>query len=178
MSLLCLIRFVVLTALLAAAPSRSHAASAPRPADEVFQLSAGRDDEQAIELKWSIAEGNYIYRDRIGATLDGQPVKFMSPHGEVKDDPDFGKVEVYRRMVSLVLSPLGLPAKGQVLVTYQGCAEDVLCYPPITKAVNLATLIVSDPKESRRDGSSSIAYRSASGQAHRSRMNPAAPKLR
>jgi thiol:disulfide interchange protein DsbD len=91
--------------------------------------------------------GHYLYRDRIAATLNGKPLKITPAHGEVKDDPTFGLTEVYHASGMATIAAGDLPASGKIQVTYQGCAENVLCYPPITKAIDLETLAVTDPDE-------------------------------
>ena len=62
-----------------------------RPSSFAPQL----DEEEGIELTWSIAPGYYLYRDKIVVTLDGQRVRIATEKGEPKDDPNFGMTEVY-----------------------------------------------------------------------------------
>lgn len=33
-----------------------------------------------------------------------------------------------------------LPEQGELVVTYEGCGQNAICYPPIRKAIDLATL--------------------------------------
>lgn len=129
------------------------AAPAPRPADEVFRLSADRNQQQGIALTWSIAPGHYLYRDRLQVTFNERPVRLATPPGERKNDPNYGEVEIYRDAVSATIAQQDLPNTGQLVVTYQGCAEDVLCYPPVTKMLDPASLATSGTRESRRDRS-------------------------
>ena len=107
-----------------------------------FVLSAAAVGPDAIEARWDIAEGYYIYRDRIrfraadgsGATLG----EAGFPKGKLKDDAYFGPMEVYYDSVAArvpVVGAVGTPV--DVDITYQGCAEAGLCYPPITKTVSL-----------------------------------------
>ena len=63
--------FVTLLLRLMAAAGPVLAAS-PMPADQAFQLRAQLDEEEGIELIWTIAPGYYLYRDKIVVTLDGQ----------------------------------------------------------------------------------------------------------
>ncbi|MBX9647743.1 MAG: protein-disulfide reductase DsbD [Xanthobacteraceae bacterium] len=120
------------------------AASAPLPADQAFQLRAQLDEEEGIELSWTIAPGYYLYRDRIVVTLDGQRIRTASEKGEPKDDPNFGMVEVYHGTGMATVPAELLPEKGRLVVTYQGCGENTICYPPISKTVDLATLLVEE----------------------------------
>ena len=112
--------------------------------DVAFVLSAVAAGSDVIEARWEIAPGYYLYRERFrfaaaagsGVTL-GQ-VGF--PAGKIKDDEYFGPMEVYYDSVAARV-PVSRPAaSGTVVdvdVTYQGCAEAGLCYPPITKTVSL-----------------------------------------
>jgi len=119
-------------------------AAAPLPADQAFQLRAQLDEEEGIELTWSIASGYYLYRERIVVTLDGQRIRIAAKKGEAKDDPNFGLTEVYHGTGIATVPAELLPEKGRIVVTYQGCAENSICYPPISKTIDLATLLIED----------------------------------
>jgi len=122
-------------------------AVAPMPADQVFQLRAQLDAEEGIELIWTIAPGYYLYRDKIVVTLDGQRIRFATDKGEPKDDPNFGMTEVYHASTIATVPAELLPETGRIVVTYQGCGENTICYPPIAKTVDLATLLIADAPE-------------------------------
>jgi len=110
-------------------------AAAPLPPEQVFAVEAARAPDGGIDLAFSIRDGYYLYRDRISVTTDGaaaQPVVVELPSGKVKDDPNFGRVEIYRGTVDGHLS--GDPRSDWTLaVRYQGCADAGLCYPPQTR---------------------------------------------
>ena len=106
-------------------------------------LSAAAAGPDAIETRWEIAEGYYLYRnkflfrvaDATGASLGDAGF----PAGEMKDDEYFGPMEVYYGSVA-ALVPVARAAGSNLVdvdVTYQGCADAGLCYPPITKTVSL-----------------------------------------
>ena len=86
--------FVTLLLRLVAAAAPVLAAT-PMPADQAFQFRAQLDEEEGVELIWSIAPDYYLYRDRIVVTLDGQRIRIATEKGEPKDDPNFGMTEVY-----------------------------------------------------------------------------------
>jgi thiol:disulfide interchange protein DsbD len=117
-------------------------AAGPKPADRVFRLSVALGEEDELQLNWTIEPGHYLYRDKFVAMLGGRPVKLETAKGETKDDPTFGPTEIYRRTAAAYVDPV--PQVGELLITYQGCGEDAICYPPVTKAIDLATLAVSD----------------------------------
>src|SRR5690606_16865136 len=97
----------------------------------------------SLSVEWDIADGYYLYRDRIAArTADGAALTVETPSGLKKDDPNFGPSEIYYRRAEAVLSEPGL---GPVEITYQGCQEDGICYAPETRLVDPVSLAVSDP---------------------------------
>lgn len=113
------------------------------PADQVFHVSASAAGPDSIRLDWTIRAGYYLYRSRLkvvdaaGGTLG----TLQLPQGQIKMDPYFGREEIYRLNVAGVL-PLengSRSAAGDVplRVTYQGCADAGLCYPPITKTLTV-----------------------------------------
>src|SRR5579885_3433724 len=116
------------------------------PPDQVFRFSAVAKDAKTLELRWGINEGFYLYRQRFDIKSDNPDVQLGTPdfpQGEIKNDPNFGTSEVYVKDIS-VLVPVTVSngaSKFKLMVTYQGCAEAGLCYPPQTKTqdVDLAT---------------------------------------
>ncbi|MBN8921263.1 MAG: protein-disulfide reductase DsbD, partial [Rhizobiales bacterium] len=60
--------------------------------------------------------------------------------GETKDDPTFGTTEIYRGQLSVALAAAELRGERRVLVSYQGCSEKGVCFPPQIAAVDLDTL--------------------------------------
>jgi thiol:disulfide interchange protein DsbD len=113
------------------------------PPDQAFRFSALPDGPESIRLIWGVTDGYYLYRARIKASSDNAQVKLGDlalPTGETKMDEYFGKQEVYHHdvvgSISVARSSSGdltVPLK----ITYQGCATAGLCYPPITKVVNV-----------------------------------------
>ena len=117
--------------------------------DAAFVLSATAAGPGIIEARWDIADGYYLYRDKFrfrpaegsGATLG----EAGFPKGTIKDDEYFGPMEVYYGSVlaHVPVAATGVAAAAaagtaiDVDVTYQGCAEAGLCYPPITRTVSL-----------------------------------------
>ena len=111
--------------------------------DVAFVLSAAAGDPGAIEARWDIAQGYYLYRDKFRfRAADGTGASLGEagfPKGKIKDDEYFGPMEVYYGSVAARV-PVAGAAPGGVIdvdITYQGCADAGLCYPPITKTVSL-----------------------------------------
>ena len=106
-----------------------------------FTLVATRDANLALHLRWTIAPGSYLYRDRIRAEAGaGAELPVSTPPAQTKDDPNFGPTEVYHDSVEAIVPGAALASLRDVRVTYQGCAERGICYPPVTKRLDLASL--------------------------------------
>ncbi|MCF6322934.1 MAG: protein-disulfide reductase DsbD [Gammaproteobacteria bacterium] len=108
--------------------------------DDAFIFSSEIQDPNTLVLRWDVAENYYLYRGRFAFKLvDTEGVEllpFRAPKGVLKEDENFGEMEVYfnEAVVTLPLKRTNLAAMPLTLsVTYQGCAEDGFCYPPITK---------------------------------------------
>lgn len=116
-----------LVALLAAAAA--YALEPPLPMNEAFRLEATRDGTD-IALRWRLEDGYYLYREHLTAIgPDGTPLKLSTQPGVIKQDPGFGSTEVYYGSATATISA---PASGNVKLTYQGCQDRGLCYPPTT----------------------------------------------
>lgn len=119
------------------------------PPDVAFKLKLNAVDAENIQAAFTIAPGYYLYRERIKfeipATNDGKPntaqiASITLPKGEIKDDPNFGKQEVYHHDFNANIKLANISGNEvMIAATYQGCSEKGLCYAPIKKtiAVNL-----------------------------------------
>lgn len=111
------------------------------PADQAFTVDAVGAGPSVLDVRLTVAKGTYLYRERLAAQLTpaqgGNPVTldWDVPAGEVKHDPNFDKdVEVYHHDVAAKLViPAGLTGAQRLKVTYQGCADAGICYPPQNK---------------------------------------------
>jgi thioredoxin:protein disulfide reductase len=107
------------------------------PVDNAFVFTSQRLDSGETQLFWQIADGYYLYQKRL--KFDGLPTELQPalPQGEAHSDEFFGEQQVYRQGLELKV-PAG--ASGQVNVSYQGCADAGLCYPPQTRVVDLGQI--------------------------------------
>ena len=113
--------------------------------DEAFVLDATLAEDGSLLASWTIADGYYLYRHQFG--FDTRPdstialSEFEIGPGKVKVDEYFGEVEVYYHDAR-VRVPLRSTANSaepfEVGVSYQGCADRGLCYPPETKWIRFA----------------------------------------
>lgn len=109
------------------------------PVDQAFRLEQRRDAEGRTQVRFTIAEGYYLYRQRFAFEADPglltAPVAL--PPGEPKHDEWFGDVQVYHAGVDIPL-PLAPDQGGRIKITYQGCADRGLCYPPETRTLDIS----------------------------------------
>ncbi len=161
-----LLPIALLAALAAAMFAPSAGAGRFLPPDQAFHLDA-RAASGAILLDWRIAEGYYLYQDRFKITAERGTIGSVSfPPGEVKDDPNFGRVTVYRGRVRLKVPVKQIPLDGRMTLsaTYQGCADAGLCYAPITRHISLMLPAAAAPAVGSPPGGGTVASSSASEQ--------------
>ena len=104
------------------------------PVDKAFVLTSERLDSGETQLFWQITDGYYLYQKRLkfdGLAAENAPAL---PEGESHSDEYFGEQPVYRQGLELKIPAT---AKGQIKVSYQGCADAGLCYPPQTRVIDL-----------------------------------------
>jgi len=99
------------------------------PVEQAFQFDFNQHGNKLL-LSWQIAEGYYLYQHRTKAKTDESEldVKFLQP-GKDKYDEYFGDVVVYYHESQVEIDVSGIQA-NEILLTYQGCADAGLCYPP------------------------------------------------
>jgi len=109
--------------------------------DVAFVLTSEAQSVNTVELNWRIADGYYLYKERIKlAPADAaRPVgAIVLPKGEAHHDEYFGDQEIYRGSLDGTFSVPPGAKTVDVNVTYQGCADAGLCYPPITKTLSVS----------------------------------------
>ncbi|MBU1191568.1 MAG: protein-disulfide reductase DsbD [Gammaproteobacteria bacterium] len=106
-------------------------------------ITASADGAELL-VRWDIEDGYYLYRDKFRIALESsegvtlQDAQF--PAGEFKDDETFGRVEVYHHLVEarVPLSRSQTDATSlRIKLSYQGCAEAGICYPPQNKILDV-----------------------------------------
>jgi thiol:disulfide interchange protein DsbD len=104
-----------------------------------FQLSTRALDAGRIELRFEVAPGYHLYRDKLNVQAvpgDVRLGELQIPPGKVVFDETFKKdVEIFDQAVALVLpvEQVGT-APFKLIVGNQGCADKGLCYPPMERA--------------------------------------------
>lgn len=111
------------------------------PVSQAFQLNLIDTSADSIKLQFVAAEGYYLYRHRFQFRTEPADMGLGAaqlPEGEKKHDEYFGDVEVYHGILDINLPRKANDARPFTLVvTYQGCADKGLCYPPETQRLSV-----------------------------------------
>lgn len=111
------------------------------PVRQAFQLSLVDTTAEAIKLRLVATEGYYLYRHRFQFRTEPADIglgEAQLPDGQKKHDEYFGDVEVYHGILDIDLPRKpGDTRPFTLVVTYQGCADKGLCYPPETERMTI-----------------------------------------
>lgn len=116
--------------------------------DAAFKLDLSAIDAQTIKARFTVAPGYYLYKERIKLNVkspaEAKVAKIILPAGEMKEDHNFGKQEVYHHDFNANIQlPATLKSKVTVDASYQGCSEKGLCYAPIKKSYTVDFAAIS-----------------------------------
>ena len=146
------------------------------PVDDAFQFSAAKSDNQEnVIVKWSIAEGYYLYQEKISVKLNQAetpsfdvPTFSISP--EDYNDPYFGLMKIFKKPVQAIFKASHPPLKAEdvVEIAYQGCTSG-FCYPPEVKEIKVADLPVAQIANTEKTSEKSTAL-SAQPKAEQDRL--------
>ncbi|MEM5529902.1 protein-disulfide reductase DsbD [Gammaproteobacteria bacterium AS21] len=126
----------------------SSTRSDPVHVDEAFTLQIEPITENQYLLRWDILDDYYLYDNRMSFSVgDGITIKEMSRSPtKPKDDPLFGKVDVYYHSSEVVLQFNNVSEAKTIdlRINYQGCWDGGVCYPPVTKDVAIDLIKSND----------------------------------
>ena len=126
-------RFLLLWLALAAPPAPAASPQDLLEPEKAFRFSARALDGNAVEVRFAIADGYYLYRERFKFAAENARLgKPEYPAGERKKDQFFGDTETYRNAVRIrVPVEPGAADPLKLVVTSQGCADVGVCYVPM-----------------------------------------------
>jgi thiol:disulfide interchange protein DsbD len=110
--------------------------------EKAFRFSAQWVDANNIEVRYQIADGYYLYRERFSFEVQPGGFSLGKPHmpaGVVHQDQFFGRVETYRGYLKISL-PLQQAVSSHTLTlkaVSQGCADVGVCYTPLEQKAEL-----------------------------------------
>lgn len=107
------------------------------PPEQAFRLSVSELGDGQVRLRWDIRDGYYLYRKniKIAAEPAGSVPPPAMPAGKTIHDEFFGESEVYYQRLELLVRA---GQARRLALSWQGCAEAGLCYPPQHRVVELS----------------------------------------
>ena len=152
-------------ALLFLSASPAMAEEAFLPPEQAFKFSAQMNEDEIL-VRYEIAPGYYMYRERFAFTARGAALGTPKlPLGTVVYDDTFQKnVESYRGNLTIRV-PVSANGAFTLVATSQGCSDKGLCYSPMTSTVALSYCLAHASAFS----ANAIGYMSLGGQLPRSR---------
>ncbi|NOS74797.1 MAG: protein-disulfide reductase DsbD, partial [Methyloglobulus sp.] len=125
------------------------------PADKAFKVTSRALSANSVALGWEIAEDCYLYRHRFKIESLSPGIKVNDtqfPPGQAKNDHQFGKVEIFKNEVNVIveLERFDPGVSNLTLkIVYQGCAESGICYMPEQKTVTVALPALSSGQQNQ-----------------------------
>ena len=146
------------------------------PVDDAFQFSAAKSENQEnVIVNWSIAEGYYLYQEKISVKLNQEEnasfdVATFSISPEDYNDPYFGLMKIFKKPVQAIFKASHPPLKAEdvVEIAYQGCTSG-FCYPPEVKEIKVADLPIAQVANTEKTSEKSTAL-SAQPKAEQDRL--------
>ncbi|WP_299494908.1 protein-disulfide reductase DsbD [uncultured Shewanella sp.] len=107
------------------------------PVDQAFAMDFKQEGNQ-VNIRFVIAKGYYLYRDKLTFSATNADIENIAlPKGKTHFDDYFGEQQVYYDFVTLPITLTDAKNNGLLNITFMGCAEDKLCYPPTTRDIPL-----------------------------------------
>ena len=105
--------------------------------EQAFKVKAELNNTHSVLLHWDIARGYKLYRDKVKVGVESGSAQLKTPvlpQGiKVTDPSNSEKIEIYHDQLMVEVPIVKADALFTLNVEYQGCAEDGLCYPPMTR---------------------------------------------
>lgn len=155
-------------------------------ADEAFIYEAIGFSAETVLVRLTAQPGYYLYRDKLQfIVLDDRGFEVREvelPGGTMKDDPEFGPVEVYFGQVEVPVHldrPAGEETNIVLEARYQGCRDGDICYPPQSSQVELlmpaSATAISKGQVSESPSKTTVDTNRAKAKADAARVQSRAP---
>lgn len=113
------------------------------PVDQAFQFETIALDANQLMVRFTMAPNIYLYKDQIEFTTFTDGVELGQPEfpqATIKDDPEFGMVDVFYDVAEIVI-PIKRTKAGvnslDIEAAFQGCEDGKVCYPPTAQMVTV-----------------------------------------
>lgn len=140
--------FLLCLACGAAAPANAGQGELLSP-QQAFRMSAQLARKNEVVVRYDIAPGYYLYRDKLKFTTEPAAVVLGAPRTPkpgIHEDEFFGRVEIYRGAL-VIRVPVKVPAGTErftLIARSQGCADAGVCYTPQQQQVVLGATATNE----------------------------------
>lgn len=112
--------------------------------DQAFSVKPSQNGNK-VNIALKITPKHYLYKDKLSlklpAGVTASAIKF-SHTSQTIDDPTFGKVDVFKQpqvtATATLTNTTAAAINENITVSWQGCAEAGLCYPPQTETLAIS----------------------------------------
>ena len=112
--------------------------------DVAFKLDITAKDASNLTANFKIVPGYYLYKNRVQfKDTGGKILEATLPTAEIKEDKNFGKMEVYHHDFDAKIVVNNATSDLKISARYQGCSEKGLCYAPQTKLFSITLPILN-----------------------------------
>ena len=112
--------------------------------DVAFKLDITAKDASNLTANFKIVPGYYLYKNRVQfKDAGGKILEATLPTAEIKEDKNFGKMEVYHHDFDAKIVVNNATSDLKISARYQGCSEKGLCYAPQTKLFSITLPILN-----------------------------------
>ena len=114
------------------------------PAEQAFHFDAIAQYPHHLLIRWTMAKGYYLYRDKTTLTVKNAPNVALTPAwpaGEMHTDANFGNTTVYFGDITVPVSVNGDLSGLKTLdiaASFQGCQDGGVCYPVMTRDASVS----------------------------------------
>ncbi len=111
--------------------------------DQAFKFEVSQVEESLLLASVEVTKGYYLYQDKLifEAAGDGKLLDPVYPSGQAYSDIYFGDVVIYPEPFQVdipFVRATPSASEFELTVNFQGCAKDLICYPPVAKTFNIA----------------------------------------
>ncbi len=113
------------------------------PEDQAFRFEAIAAAADRVLVRFTIAPGYYLYRDKTRFRTEATGVRLLAPvwpPAQTHSDAHFGEVQVYFESIEVPLPVVRDATSAQSVVLdaeYQGCKDQGICYPVMRRSLTL-----------------------------------------
>ena len=115
--------------------------------EQAFALEIEPKGQNTAVAHFRVTDGYYIYRDKVSFGVSKGEVVADLPEGKIKQDEYFGEVEIYDFDFNIPLSFSSHSADTTLIVNYQGCATEGICYSPVSKSFSGDQLFIKSESQ-------------------------------